>query len=48
MIIIIIDKLGPSTDRSIKIARQLEQVFEPCLMIFKELKMEKGGRGGGQ
>jgi hypothetical protein len=36
-----LDYLDPSMDRSIKIVRQLEQVFEPNHMMFKELKEKK-------
>jgi hypothetical protein len=32
---------GPSMYRSIKIVRQIEQVFEPYRMMFKELEEEK-------
>jgi hypothetical protein len=45
IIIIIIHQSDPSIGRSIKIARQLEKVFEPCLLMFRDLK---GGGGEGQ
>jgi hypothetical protein len=34
----------PSKDRSIEIVRQLEQVFEPYRMMFKELNEGKESR----
>jgi hypothetical protein len=37
------DQSDPSVDRSIKIIRQLEQVFQPYGKMYKELG---GGRGG--
>jgi hypothetical protein len=33
--------LDPTVDRSIKIVQQLEQVFEPYRVFFKELQEEK-------
>jgi hypothetical protein len=40
-----IHQQDPSIDRRINIFRRLEQVFDPCPMMFKDLK---GWGGGGE